>query len=240
MLKQEDYKQHISERFNTELEEIKNHLLEMGGKVEQQLNEAVEALVTRDTAEAEKIISRDHEVNQMEMRIDDECATILARRQPAASDLRLVVSVIKVTTDIERIGDEAAKIARQGIRLAEESVSPTNYIEIRHIGSHVASMLRKALDAFARLDMDLAVEVVKEDNNVDKEYGSAMRSLVTFMMEDQRNIGPILNEMWALRSLERIGDHASNIAEHVVYLVRGLDVRHQDSIEDYIEQINEQ
>ena len=240
MLKQEDYKQHISERFNTELEEIKNHLLEMGGKVEQQLNEAVEALVTRDTAEAEKIINRDHEVNQMEMRIDDECATILARRQPAASDLRLVVSVIKVTTDIERIGDEAAKIARQGIRLAEESASPTNYIEIRHIGSHVASMLRKALDAFARLDMDLAVEVVKEDNNVDKEYGSAMRSLVTFMMEDQRNIGPILNEMWALRSLERIGDHASNIAEHVVYLVRGLDVRHQDSIEDYIEQVNEQ
>ncbi|MEH6587872.1 MAG: phosphate signaling complex protein PhoU [Halioglobus sp.] len=240
MLKQEDYKQHISERFNTELEEIKNHLLEMGGKVEQQLNEAVEALVTRDTAEAEKIINRDHEVNQMEMRIDDECATILARRQPAASDLRLVVSVIKVTTDIERIGDEAAKIARQGIRLAEESVSPTNYIEIRHIGSHVASMLRKALDAFARLDMDLAVEVVKEDSNVDKEYGSAMRSLVTFMMEDQRNIGAILNEMWALRSLERIGDHASNIAEHVVYLVRGLDVRHQDSIEDYIEQIDEQ
>lgn len=240
MLKQEDYKQHISERFNTELEEIKNHLLEMGGKVEQQLNEAVEALVTRDTAEAEKIINRDHEVNQMEMRIDDECATILARRQPAASDLRLVVSVIKVTTDIERIGDEAAKIARQGIRLAEESVSPTNYIEIRHIGSHVASMLRKALDAFARLDMDLAVEVVKEDSNVDKEYGSAMRSLVTFMMEDQRNIGAILNEMWALRSLERIGDHASNIAEHVVYLVRGLDVRHQDSIEDYIEQVDEQ
>ncbi len=236
MLKQEDYKQHISEKFNTELEGIKNQLLEMGGKVEKQLNEAVEALVNRDTGEAEEIINRDHEVNQMEMRIDDECATILARRQPAASDLRLVVTVIKVNTDIERIGDEAAKIARQGIRLAEENISPTNYIEVRHIGSHVASMLRKALDAFARLDMDLAVEVVKEDEDVDKEYGSAMRSLVTFMMEDQRNIGAILNEMWALRSLERIGDHASNIAEHVVYLVRGLDVRHQESIEEYIEQ----
>ena len=236
MLKQEDYKQHISEKFNTELEGIKNQLLEMGGKVEKQLNEAVEALVNRDTGEAEEIINRDHEVNQMEMRIDDECATILARRQPAASDLRLVVTVIKVNTDIERIGDEAAKIARQGIRLAEENISPTNYIEVRHIGSHVASMLRKALDAFARLDMELAVEVVKEDEDVDKEYGSAMRSLVTFMMEDQRNIGAILNEMWALRSLERIGDHASNIAEHVVYLVRGLDVRHQESIEEYIEQ----
>ncbi|EEB79814.1 MAG: phosphate signaling complex protein PhoU [Halioglobus sp.] len=239
MLKQEDYKQHISEQFNTELEEIKNHLLEMGGKVEKQLIEAVEALVSRNTSVAEEIISRDHEVNQMEMRIDDECATILARRQPAASDLRLVVSVIKVNTDIERIGDEAAKIARQGIRLADEGASPTNFVEIRHIGSHVASMLHKALDAFARLDMDLAVDVVKEDNDVDKEYGSAMRSLVTFMMEDQRNIGPILNEMWALRSLERIGDHAANIAEHVVYLVRGLDVRHQESIEEYIEQVDE-
>jgi phosphate transport system protein len=239
MLKQDDYKQHISEQFNTELEEIKNHLLEMGGKVEKQLTEAVEALVARDTSTAEEIINRDHEVNQMEMRIDDECATILARRQPAASDLRLVVATIKVNTDIERIGDEAAKIARQCIRLSEESVSPSNYIEIRHIGTRVASMLRKALDAFARVDMDLAVEVVKEDTDVDKEYGSAMRSLVTFMMEDQRNIGSILNEMWALRSLERIGDHAANIAEHVVYLVRGLDVRHQDSIEDFIEQAGE-
>ncbi len=239
MLKQDDYKQHISEQFNTELEEIKNHLMEMGGKVEKQLVEAVEALVNRDTGAAEEIINRDHEVNAMEMRIDDKCATILARRQPAASDLRLVVSVIKVNTDIERIGDEAAKIARHGIRLVDESASPTNYVELRHIGSHVASMLHKALDAFARLDMDLAVDVVNEDNDVDKEYGSAMRSLVTFMMEDQRNIGPILDEMWALRSLERIGDHAANIAEHVVYLVRGLDVRHQESIEDYIEKVDE-
>lgn len=238
MLKQEDYKQHISERFNTELEGIKNHLLEMGGKVEQQLGAAVEALIAGDSGAAEAIINRDHEVNQMEMVIDDECATILARRQPAASDLRLVVTVIKVNTDIERIGDEAAKVARQAVKLAEEGASPTNYVEVRHIGSHVASMLRKALDAFARLDVDLAVEVVKEDSNVDKEYGSAMRSLVTFMMEDPRDIGAILNEMWALRSLERIGDHASNIAEHVVYLVRGLDVRHQ-SLESFVEQVQE-
>jgi len=238
MLKQEDYKHHISEKFNTELEEIKIHLLEMGGKVEKQLNAAVEALVNRDSGEAESIISRDHEVNKMEMRIDDECATILARRQPAASDLRLVVTVIKVNTDVERIGDEAAKVARQAIRLTEENVSPTNYVEIRHIGSHVASMLRKALDAFARFDIELAVEVVKEDSDVDKEYGSAMRSLVTFMMEDPRDIGAILNEMWALRSLERIGDHAANIAEHVIYLVRGLDVRHQ-SLEDFIDTVGD-
>ena len=238
MLKQEDYKQHISERFNSELEDIKNRLLEMGGKVEQQLSAAVDALIEDDSGTAEAIINRDHEVNQMEMAIDDECATILARRQPAASDLRLVVTVIKVNTDIERIGDEAAKIARQAVKLAEVGMSPSNYIEVRHIGAHVASMLRNALDAFARLDVDLAVEVVKDDSNVDKEYGSAMRSLVTFMMEDPRAIGAILNEMWALRSLERIGDHASNIAEHVVYLVRGLDVRHQ-SLESFVEQVQD-
>jgi phosphate transport system protein len=210
----------------------------MGGKVEQQLGAAVDALIAGDGGSAEAIINRDHEVNEMEMVIDDQCATILARRQPAASDLRLVVTIIKVNTDIERIGDEAAKIARQAVKLTEEGASPSNYVEVRHIGAHVASMLRKALDAFARLDVDLAVEVVKEDADVDKEYGSAMRSLVTFMMEDPRDIGAILNEMWALRSLERIGDHASNIAEHVVYLVRGLDVRHQ-SVEALMERVTE-
>jgi phosphate transport system protein len=238
MLKQEDYKQHISERFNTELEAVKNHLLEMGGKVEQQLKSAIDALIDGDSGAAESIISRDHEVNEMEMVIDDECASILARRQPAASDLRLVITIIKVNTDMERIGDEAAKIARQAVTLSEDGISPTNYVEVRHIGTHVASMLRKALDAFARLDVDLAVDVVREDGNVDKQYGSAMRSLITFMMEDPRDIGPILNEMWALRSLERIGDHASNIAEHVVYLVRGLDVRHQ-TLESMVEQVRE-
>jgi phosphate transport system protein len=239
MLKQEDYKQHISAKFNAELEELKNHLLEMGGKVERQLTAAVEALVARDSGEAEKIINRDHDVNQMEIRIDDECSTILARRQPAASDLRLVVTVIKVNTDIERIGDEAAKIARQAIRLTEENASPSNYVEIRHIGTRVAAMLHKALDAFARLDLDQAVEVIKEDFDVDKEYSSAMRALMTFMIEDARTIGAVLNEMWALRSLERIGDHSANIAEHVVYLVRGLDVRHQESVEAFIDQVGE-
>lgn len=226
MLKQEDYQQHISARFNAELESLRNHMLEMGGKVERQLSKALEALVNMDSGEAELIVSADSEVNQMEMAIDDECASILARRQPTASDLRLVIAIIKVNTDLERIGDEAAKVAKQAVRLSGEGMSPSNFIEIRHIGSSVAAMLRQALDAFARLDVDMAVKVVKGDSQVDKEYGSAMRSLVTFMMEDPRDIGAILNEMWALRSLERIGDHACNIAEHVVYLVRGLDVRH--------------
>lgn len=226
MLKQEDYQQHISARFNEELESLRNHLLEMGGKVEHQLSNGLEALLQRDSGEAELIVSRDTEVNEMEMAIDDECASILARRQPTASDLRLVVAIIKVNTDLERIGDEAAKVAKQAVRMSEDGASPSNLVEVRHIGSRVGTMLRNALDAFARLDVEMAVSVVKGDTEVDREYGSAMRSLVTFMMEDPRDIGAILNEMWALRSLERIGDHACNIAEHVVYLVRGLDVRH--------------
>ena len=226
MLKQEDYTHHISGQFNAELETLRNHMLEMGGKVEQQLSNAIEALVNMDSGRAELIINLDHEVNQMEMNIDDQCSSILARRQPAASDLRLVVAIIKVNTDLERIGDEAAKVARQAVRLSEAGNSPSNFVEIRHIGTHVADMLRRSLDAFARLDVDMAVDVVKNDTVVDREYGSALRSLMTFMMEDPRSIGTIINEMWALRSLERIGDHASNIAEQVVYLVRGLDVRH--------------
>jgi phosphate transport system protein len=238
MLKQEDYTHHISGQFNAELEGLRNHMLEMGGKVEQQLAAAIEALVTLDSGQAEMIIDRDHEVNQMEMSIDDQCASILARRQPAASDLRLVVAIIKVNTDLERIGDEAAKVARQAMRLSEASNSPSNFVEIRHIGTHVADMLRRALDAFARLDVQAAIEVVKDDGIVDKEYGSALRSLMTFMMEDPRAIGSIINEMWALRSLERIGDHASNIAEHVVYLVRGLDVRH-GRLEELADQVGE-
>jgi phosphate transport system protein len=179
-----------------------------------------------DSGVAESIVRNDAEINQMEMTIDDECATIIARRQPTASDLRLVITIIKVNRDLERIGDEAAKVARQAVQLSEGGMSPSSFVEIRHIGALVGVLLRQSLDAFARLDVTKAIEVVRGDAEVDKEYGSAMRSLVTFMVEDPRNIGAILNEMWALRSLERIGDHACNIAEHVVYLVKGLDVRH--------------
>ncbi|TXS95604.1 phosphate signaling complex protein PhoU [Parahaliea maris] len=226
MFQQDSYRQHISAQFNAELEAVKNHLLEMGGLVEQQVARAVESLLSRDSGLAEEIIVNDELVNQLEVSIDEECSRILARRQPAASDLRLVFTIAKVTTDLERIGDEASKIARQAVRLSEEDASPSNFVEIRHIGGHVANMLRKSLDAFARLDVDMAVETIVADRSVDAEYSTAMRSLITFMMEDPRTIGAVINEMWALRSLERVGDHASNISEHVVYLVRGLDVRH--------------
>lgn len=226
MLKQEDYQQHTSARFNSELESLRNSMLAMGGKVEDQINAAVDSLISIDSGHAQQVDEQDSEINQMEMAIDENCATIIARRQPTASDLRLVVAIIKINTDLERIGDEAARIARLTLRLSDDGVSPSNFVEVRRIGNKVSFMLRSALDAFARLDVAQAVEVMRGDEEVDKEYGSAMRSLVTFMMEDHRDIGAVLNEMWALRSLERIGDHAVNIAEHVVYLVQGLDVRH--------------
>lgn len=230
-MKQDDYKQHISETYNNELDHLKTSLLEMGGLVEEQLREAMDSLLSIDSETAERVIENDHEVNRMEMAIDKECSSILARRQPAASDLRLLIAVIKVNTDIERIGDEASKVARQTLRLAEVGASPSKFIEIRHIGAKVAAMLRQSLNAFTRIDVEMAMDVVRADRDVDAEYRSALRSLITFMMEDPRDIGAVLTEMWALRALERIGDHASNIAEQVIYLARGEDVRHR-SIED--------
>jgi phosphate transport system protein len=226
MLKNEDYQQHISATFNTELEGLRSRMLAMGGKVEQQLATALDALMAMDSGAAESIVRQDREVNRMEMEIDDECATILARRQPTASDLRLVIAIIKINRDLERVGDEAAKVAKQAVRLSDEGISQSHFIEIRHIGTKVAQMLHQALDAFARLDVSKAIEVVRGDVDVDTEYNTGMRSLITFMVEDPRKIGAILNEMWALRSLERVGDHACNIAEHVVYLVNGMDIRH--------------
>ena len=228
MADQERYRQHISEQFNEELDEVKNHMLEMGGVVEEQIANAVNALVAARSSDAERVLSRDAEVNALEVVIDDECSRILARRQPTASDLRLVLAISKVITDLERIGDHAGKIARQAINLSEQGNSPSGYVALRHIAAQVTDMLRDALDAFARLDVRAAVKVVKRDTVVDQEYGNAMRSLVTFMMEDPRVISSVLDEMWALRALERIGDHARNVAEHVIYLVKGLNVRHVD------------
>jgi phosphate transport system protein len=238
VIDQDRHKQHISGQFNAELEGVKSRLLEMGGVVEEQLTLAVGALAETETGPAEKVVAGDAEVNAMESAIDEECSRILARRQPAASDLRLVLAISKVTTDLERIGDEAAKIARQAINLSEEGASPSGYVEIRHLGGHVAEMLRKALDAFARYDVEMAVNVALEDDQVDQEYANAMRSLVTYMMEDPRVIGSVLNEMWALRSLERVGDHARNISEHVIYLVKGEDVRHAE-VDELIAQLEE-
>ncbi len=217
---------HISQQFNEELEDIKTNLLEMGGLVEQQLTDAIQSIIEADSEVASRVEAADVEVNEMELAIDESCHRILARRQPAASDLRLVLGIIKAINDLERIGDEAAKVARLAGELAQQGEPSKGYVEIRHIGERVRAMVNMSLDAFARYDPEAALAVAREDNNVDMEYGSAMREMITYMIEDPRSITRVLNIIWALRSLERIGDHAKNIAEHVVYMVVGEDVRH--------------
>lgn len=219
---------HISQQYNLELETIRTHLSEMGGMAQRQVNDAIQALIDADLERAEQVVRADTKVNSMEVTIDEECVRILARRQPAASDLRLVIAVTKAITDLERIGDEATKIARQAIAMNKDGHAPRGYIEVRHIGGNVSRMLQDALDAFARLDMDLALNVVQTDKQVDMEYSTAMRELVTFMIEDPRSITRVLNIMWSLRALERIGDHARNLAQYVIYLVNGEDVRHSN------------
>ena len=222
------HSQHISRQFNQELDELKTHLMAMGGLVEKQVQDAVGALLDHDSSLAERVVDNDRAVNDMQIKIDEECTQVLARRQPTASDLRLVLAVIRAASDLERIGDEASKIARNAIDLIEADNGNRGFVEVRMISEHVRRMVRDALTSFARLDTQLALKLVHEDDEVDNEYRSAMRSLMTFMMEDARSISSVLSVMWILRALERIGDHANNLAEYVVYLVKGLDIRHTD------------
>ena len=226
---------HISQQFNEDLETLKSHLLMMGGLVERQVIDAVQSLVEIDSGLAIEVRSNEKKINSYEIAIDEECTRIIALRQPAAGDLRMVIVISKTIIDLERIGDESNKIAQLAIKLSEQGQSPRGCVEVRHIGNHVRQMVRDALDAFARGDVQMALAVAQEDRAVDIEYESAMRQLVTFMMEDPRSITRVLNVVWALRALERIGDHARNIAEHVIYLVKGRDVRHRS-----LEQIRDQ
>ncbi|MYM63813.1 phosphate signaling complex protein PhoU [Pseudomaricurvus sp. HS19] len=218
--------QHISQQFNADLEELRTQVLELGGIVEQQTVDALTAVINADGELAEKVLATEEEVDLRELRLDEACTQVLARRQPAASDLRMVLAVARITRDLERMGDEADKVAKMAIYLVEDGAAPRGYVELRNIGNIVHQMVITALDAFARFDVDLAVKVAHEDSKVDQEYKTAMRELATYMMEDPRSISRVMNIIWALRSLERIGDHARNIAEHVIFLVRGLDVRH--------------
>ena len=218
--------QHISQQFNAELEDVRNRVLAMGGMVEQQIDNAIKAIAQADGELAENVVNNDVNVNALEVEIDEECSHILARRQPAASDLRLVVAVIKTIADLERIGDQAERIARMAIKLTEADRPATQYIEIEQLGNHVRSMVHDALDAFARMDAEAALHTAREDLKVDKEYEGIMRQVITFMMEDPRSITRMLSVMWAARALERIGDHAKNICEYIIYLVKGKDVRH--------------
>ncbi len=218
--------QHISQQFNAELEDIRTRVMYMGGVVEQQLADAIKSLTTMDATLAEVVISNDYKVNALEVSIDEECIQILARRQPAASDLRLVISVIKTITDLERIGDEAERIGRMALHFSEKGGENKMLAGIVHMSDLVTKQLHNALDTFARTDSKAAAQVAKEDKKVDQEYETILRNLMTYMMEDPRNIPILVDMMWSARALERIGDRSRNICEYVIYLVKGKDVRH--------------
>jgi phosphate transport system protein len=220
------YKSHISSAFNAELEDVRQRVLAMGGMVEQQIIDATRALMDLDGDLADQVRANDDKVDQLELLIDDECSRILARRQPTASDLRLVYAVIKTITDLERIGDEAHKIAQMARDLSRQERLATNMKETQHLSRQVSQMVRSALDAFARMDVEAAVATLREDVNIDREYEALMRQCITYMMEEPRSIRRVIDLIWCVRALERIGDHAKNIAEYVIYFVKGKDVRH--------------
>jgi len=221
------FENHIMKQFDEELEEIRTQLMEMGGKVEQQLKNAIKAVIKADSRLAEEVIRDERLVDEMEVDIDEACILIIARRQPAASDLRFVMMVTKAVNDLERIGDEAKKIANHAIILSEQDSLSQGYKEVRHLGSSVSAMLANALDAFARFDVKAAMSTLEEDAQIDLDYKTALRELVTYMMEDPRSISRAINILWVVRSLERIGDHSKNLCEQIVYVVKGKDIRHQ-------------
>jgi phosphate transport system protein len=220
-------KEHISKQFDADLEEVRTRVLKMGGLVEQQIEHAVEALIHGNEELIEKVIDRDHRVNAMEVSIDEICNQIIVRRQPTARDLRMIMMVIKTITDLERIGDEAEKIARMAklIYTTNRMYMP-RLVDIKHVASIAADMVHKALDSFARLDLNAAAEIVRQDELVDEEFRSILRQLITFMMEDPRKISSSLEILFVAKAIERIGDHAKNMSEYVVYMVKGKDVRH--------------
>lgn len=220
-------RKHISKQFDADLKSVRMSVLKMGGMVEEQIEHAVKALTTADQDLMEQVVADDHRVNEMEVSIDEICSQIIARRQPAAGDLRMIIMVIKIITDLERMGDEAAKIARMAqLIYANDRIRKPRFHEIRHVANIAMEMLRKSLDAFARLDVAEAAQVARQDELVDEEFRSIIRQLVTFMMEDPRNISSSIEILFAAKAIERIGDHAKNMSEYVIYLVKGKDVRH--------------
>ena len=226
-----DLSHHILSRYNAELEGVRSGVLQMGGLVEQQLQNGVKALSDGDVRLGEEVARLDYKVNAMEVAIDDDCSRILATRNPTASDLRLIVAVIKTITDLERIGDETEKLGHIATRLASLDRPADRYREIKHLGDLVGEIVHGALDAFARLDAEAALAVARRDRVVDEEYDAIQRLCITFMMEDPRTIRRALDVLWVARALERVGDHAKNICEYVIYMVLGKDIRHL-SIED--------
>lgn len=219
--------EHTSKQYDAELESVRAKVLEMGGLVEQQIVNALEALIKADIKLAKEVMENDARVNTLEVQIDEDCSHIIARRQPAAGDLRMVMMMVKTITDLERIGDEATKIARTAQRIFDEDrMYKPRFNEIKAMVKIVREMLRTSLDAFARLDVSQTVEVARQDELVDEQFRVAMRQLVMYMLEDPRTISMSLEVLFVAKAVERIGDHAKNIAEYVVYMVKGKDVRH--------------
>jgi phosphate transport system protein len=219
--------EHTYKQFDAELEAVRANVLKMGGMVEEQIVNAVEALIHGDLDLADLVDSNDHSVNAMEVAIDEDCTNIIARRQPTASDLRMVMMVVKTITDLERIGDEAAKIARMAKAIHQaERISVPRFNEVKYMADLVLDMLHKALDGFARLDATKAVEIARQDQSVDEEFHLNLRHLITYMMEDPRTISVFIDILFVTKAIERMGDHAKNMSEYVVYMVKGKDVRH--------------
>ena len=215
---------HISGQFNTELEAVRNNVLAMGGLVEQQLADALVAIHDQDLELARRIVETDLRVNDMEISIDEECTRIIAKRQPTASDLRLILMISKAVTDLERMGDVADKLARMVINNTSRSHPPL--VSLESMGRQAIKMLHDALDAFARMDVEAAIQLYHDDDKIDRQYESIIRELMTYMMEDPRTIPQLLEVLWAARSLERIGDRCQHISDYIIYCVKGKDVRH--------------
>jgi phosphate transport system protein len=219
--------EHIFKQYDAELEALRAKVLEMGALVESQIVDALEALISANPKLAKSVIKKDHLVNNLEVQVDEDCSHIIARRQPTAGDLRMVLMMIKTITDLERIGDEAAKIARYALKTTEaDRLLTPRFVEIKAMANTARDMLHMALDAFARSDATKVIEIAHMDEEVDEQYQAAIRQLITFMLEDPRTISMSLEVLFIAKAVERIGDHAKNISEYVVYMVKGKDVRH--------------
>lgn len=220
--------QHISHKFDEEVEEVTTSVLNMGGLVVQQIDRAIKALLTGDKALAQGVIDDDVKVNALDVEIDEMCNRIIVVRQPTATDLRLIMAIIKTTSDLERMGDEAKRIARQAVDISKRGALPEQFESIEQMSVRVNTMLNRALDAFARRDIEEGLNVIHIDRKVDKDYENLVRQQITYMMEDPRKIPVAIDLLWASRALERIGDRSCNICEYVIYLVKGKDVRHTE------------
>jgi len=220
---------HLSSQFDLELQTVSNRIMAMGGMVEAQIAKAISALGRFDGNEAEEVLRAEQRVNQMELAIDHELTTLIARRQPTARDLRLLVAISKTTTNLERVGDEATKIARMAKSIGDaQKLKNLPAADLRMLAELASRLLRKALDALARLDVEAALRILREDDQIDREFDGLVRKLITYMMEDPRTISASLDLVFVAKALERIGDHAKNIAEFVIYIVKGADIRHID------------